>query len=141
MEDGLQFKFLMGILIAPSTPKKQLPFLQEVIQADAAHMVFGKYTLFLVYANTANGNMSPLGFGMLFGDKDKENWSHFWWFIRKTHPIINQPEKMILKDQDKDSLSLLSKRSSLVRFCSTVVSTADRAPLNNALAVIVTHRS
>jgi hypothetical protein len=26
MEDGLQFKFLMGILIAPTTSKKQLPF-------------------------------------------------------------------------------------------------------------------
>jgi hypothetical protein len=44
-EDGPQFKFLMGIFISPSTSKKQYPFLQEVLQADAAHMSFGKYTL------------------------------------------------------------------------------------------------
>jgi hypothetical protein len=31
LEDGLQYKFLMGIFIAPSTSKKQVPFLQEVI--------------------------------------------------------------------------------------------------------------
>jgi hypothetical protein len=45
LEDGLQYKFLTGIFIAPSTSKKQVPFLQEVIQADLAHMSFRKYTL------------------------------------------------------------------------------------------------
>jgi hypothetical protein len=78
MEDGLQIKFLMGILIAPSTSKKQVPFLQEVVHADTAHMVFGKYTLFLAHANMANVNMSPLGSAMLFGNEDKVSWSHFW---------------------------------------------------------------
>ncbi len=48
-EDGPQFKFLMGIFISPSTSKKQFPFLQEVLQADAAHMSFGKYTLYSVW--------------------------------------------------------------------------------------------
>ncbi len=43
LEDGPPYKFLM---IAPSTSKKQVLFLQEVIQADAAHMSFGKYTLY-----------------------------------------------------------------------------------------------
>ncbi len=98
LEDGPQFKFLTGIMIAPSTSKKQVPFLQEVIQADAAHMVFGKYTLFPAYANTANGNMSLLGLAMLFGNKNKDNWTHFWKFIKKIHPIVDQPEKTILTD-------------------------------------------
>jgi hypothetical protein len=46
-----------------------------MIQADAAHMSFGKYTLYSAYATTANGNMLALGFAMLFGNKDKENWT------------------------------------------------------------------
>ncbi len=48
-EDGPQFKFLMGIFTSPSTSKEQFPFLQEVLQVDAAHMSFGKYTLFSVW--------------------------------------------------------------------------------------------
>ena len=72
MEDSPQFKFLMVIMIAPSTSKYQVPLLQEVIQADAAHMSFGKYTLYSAHANTANGNMSALGLAMLFGNEDKD---------------------------------------------------------------------
>jgi hypothetical protein len=45
-EDGPQFRFLMGISISPSTSKEQFPFLQEVLQADAADMSFGKYSLY-----------------------------------------------------------------------------------------------
>ncbi len=48
-EDSPQFKFLMGIFILPSTSKEQFPFLQEILQVDAAHMSFGKYTLYSVY--------------------------------------------------------------------------------------------
>jgi hypothetical protein len=44
-EDGPQFKFLTRIFMSPSTSKEQFPFLQEVLQADTAHMSFGKYTL------------------------------------------------------------------------------------------------
>ncbi len=61
-EDDLQFKFLMGVFMSPSTSKEQYPFLQEVLQADAAHMSFGKYTLYSVYGTNANGTMSALGF-------------------------------------------------------------------------------
>ncbi len=103
MEDVPQFKFLMGIMIAPSTSKNQVPFLQEVIQADAAHMSFGKYTLYSAYAKTANGNMSALGFAMLFGNEDK-HWTHFWKFIMKTHPIVDQSNKTIITNQDKELL-------------------------------------
>ena len=43
---------------------------------------FGKYTLFSAYATTANGNMSPLAFGLLFGNEDTNNWSKFWSFVK-----------------------------------------------------------
>ncbi len=69
-EDGPQFKFLTGIFISPSTSKEQFPFLQEVLQADAAHMSFGKYTLYSVYGTNGNGTMSALGFALLFGNED-----------------------------------------------------------------------
>jgi hypothetical protein len=59
-EDGPQFKFLTGIFNSPSTSKKQFPFLQEVLQADAAHMSFGKYILYSVYGTNAHGTMSAL---------------------------------------------------------------------------------
>jgi hypothetical protein len=55
-EGGTAFKFLTGILVAPSTSKAQVLFLQDVIQADGAHMSFGKYTLFTAYGTTANAN-------------------------------------------------------------------------------------
>ncbi len=42
IEDGPQYKFLMGIFISPSTSKNQVPFLQEVLKADAVHISFGK---------------------------------------------------------------------------------------------------
>ncbi len=67
-EDGPQFKFLTGIFMSPSTSKEQFPFLQEVLQADAAHMSFGKYTLYSVYGTNANGTMLALGFALLFGN-------------------------------------------------------------------------
>ncbi len=71
-EDGPQFLFLTGILFATSSSKHLAPLLQPIIQADGAHSSFGKYALYLAYATTANGNMSPLAFGLLFGNEDKE---------------------------------------------------------------------
>ncbi len=50
LEDGPQYKFLMGIFISPSTSKNQVPFLQEVLQADATHMSFWEtHTIFSVF--------------------------------------------------------------------------------------------
>jgi hypothetical protein len=100
LEDGPKMKFLIGILFATSTSKIQSPFLEDVIQADAVDMSFGKYTLFLAYARSANGKMVGLGFAILFGNEDKKNWSIFWVFLMKMHPIIMQM-KMIITDQDK----------------------------------------
>jgi len=70
MHDGPPLKFLTGVFIATSTSKKQVPFVQDVIQADGAHMLFGKYTLFSAYTNSANGAMVSLGFAILFGNED-----------------------------------------------------------------------
>jgi hypothetical protein len=42
LKDHHQYQFLIGVFISPSTSKNQVPFLQEVLQADAAHMSFGK---------------------------------------------------------------------------------------------------
>jgi hypothetical protein len=108
-EDGPQFKFLMGIFISPSTSKEQFLILQEVLQANTAHMSFGKYTLYSVYGTNANGTMSALGFVLLFGNEDKQSWTQFWNFIKKTHPTINQYKYTIIADQDKGSLSAMEE--------------------------------
>ncbi len=57
-----------------------VPYLQDVFQADAAHMNFGKYTLFSCYGSTANANTSPIAFAILFGNEDKASWEAFWEF-------------------------------------------------------------
>jgi hypothetical protein len=107
MEDGPTQKFLTGIFITTSASKAQVPFLQEVIQADGAHMSFGKYTLFSAYATTANGLMAPLGFVILFGNEDTVNWTCFWKFIVSEHPIVNQVTKTVITDQDKGALTAI----------------------------------
>ncbi len=76
-EDSPQFEYLTGIFISPSTSKEHIPFLQQVLQVDAAHMSFGKYTLYSVYGTNSNGTMSALGFALLFGNEDKQSWTHF----------------------------------------------------------------
>jgi hypothetical protein len=106
-EDSPQFKLLTGIFISPSTSKEIVPFLQEVLQAGTAHMSFGKCTLYLVYGTNANGTKSALGFILLFGNEDKQSWTHFWNFIKKTHPTINQSNFTIITDQDEGSLSAM----------------------------------
>jgi hypothetical protein len=67
-------------------------------------MLFGKYTLFSAYANSANGTMASLGFAILFRNEDTANWIKFWKFIKSIHLILNQPTKTVITDQDKGSL-------------------------------------
>ncbi len=110
MEDGPKFTFLTGILFATSSSKYLIPLLQDVIQADGAHASFGKYTLFLAYETTANGNMSPLAFGLLFGNKNTENWAKFWRFLKKVHPCVDVPAKTIVTDQDKGSTAAIEEQ-------------------------------
>ncbi len=68
----------MGIFISPSTSKKQVHFLHEVLHVDTAHMSFGKYTLCSVYGTYANGTMTALGFALLFGNEDKQSWMQYF---------------------------------------------------------------
>ncbi len=110
MEEGPQFSFLMGILFATLSSKHLVPLLQDVIQADGAHASYGKYTLFLAYETIVNGNMSPLAFGLLFGNKSTENWSKFWMFVKKVHPCIDGPTKTIVTDQDKGSIAAIQEQ-------------------------------
>jgi hypothetical protein len=58
---------------------------------------------------TANGNMSPFAFGLLFGNEDTKNWSKFWSYVKKIYPCIDLPEVTILKDQDKGSIVAVEK--------------------------------
>ena len=109
LEDGPQFLFLTNILFATSSSKHLAPLLQTVVQADGAHSSFGKYMLYLAYATTANGNISPLVFGLLFGNEDTKNWSKFWSYVKKIYPCIDLPEVTILKDQDKGSIVAVEK--------------------------------
>jgi hypothetical protein len=91
LEGGPPCKFLTGIFIAPSTSKNQVPILQEVIQADATHTSFGKYTLYSAYATTANGNKSALGFAMLLGNEYKEIGPIFGHSSRRNTPSLTSP--------------------------------------------------
>ena len=56
-----------------STARSTVTHLQQVFQADAAHMSFGKYTLYLAYVTTANGKTTCVGFGIHFGNESKED--------------------------------------------------------------------
>jgi hypothetical protein len=64
--------FLCGIFLSISGAKNTVPLLQTVYQADAAHMNFGKYTLYSCYGITANCNAFPVAFGIIFGNEDKD---------------------------------------------------------------------
>ncbi len=58
-------KFFTGILFSTLGASKAMPFLQQVFQADACHMSFGKYTLYSCYGTTANCNTYPVAFRIL----------------------------------------------------------------------------
>ncbi len=45
--------------------------------------------------------MAPLGFAILLGNEDTTDWIRFWTFIKSVHPIVNQPTKTVITDQDK----------------------------------------
>ncbi len=65
--------FLDGVMFAPSFVQKTIPHLQKTYMADACHLNFGKYTLFSCAGVTANLNMSPVGFVVIFGNKNTSN--------------------------------------------------------------------
>ena len=104
-----QYCFLAGILFAPSSSKNMVPLIQDVIQANGVHTSFDKYSLLSAYGTTANGNMAPLAFVIVFGNEDTGNWTKFWEFVKEIHPSVNAPTIAILTDQDKGSIAAISK--------------------------------
>jgi hypothetical protein len=100
-----QKTFVKGVLFATSTSSHTVPLLQDVIQADGANSQYGKYTLYLAYGSNANGHMSPVALGLLFGNEDKANWATFWNFVKELHPSLDNVRKTFLTDQDKGCLA------------------------------------
>ena len=103
-----QSRFFHGVFFTPSFTKRTVPELQTVFMADACHLNFGKYTMFACYGVTANANMSPVGFAIIFGNENGASWKQFWDFIHKTHPTMNRPDVTIVTDQDKGSEGAIS---------------------------------
>jgi len=103
-------RFILGILFAPQTAARYtVKNLQNLYQADAAHLQFGKYTFYSAYGTTANANASPIAFGILFGNEDKKNWEQFWEFAKVLHPHLDSEEVTIVTDQDKGSKSAIAR--------------------------------
>jgi hypothetical protein len=98
-----------GILFAPSTSKRTAPYLKCIYQADAAHLNWGKYTLYSAYGTTAEAQCSTIAFGILFGNEDKESWKQFWTFTVGVHPWMNSAGSTIITDQDKGSKAAISE--------------------------------
>jgi hypothetical protein len=79
-------QYLHGIYFTPLSVPKTVPELKQLFMADACHVDFGKYTLFSCYGITANGNMSPVGFGIVFRNENGTTWNKFWTFVKDIHP-------------------------------------------------------
>jgi hypothetical protein len=101
-------RFFHGVFFTPSFTKKTVPKLQTLFMADACHLNFGKYTLFACYGVTANADMSPVGFAIIFGNENGASWKEFWEFIHRTHPSMNRPNVTIVTDQEKGSMGAIS---------------------------------
>ena len=93
--------FCGGVFLSMSFSKQSVPYLQDVFQADAAHCNFGKCTLYSCYGTTANCNMAPVAFAILFGNEDKAGWEAFWNFAVTHHPELNQDTKTFITDNAK----------------------------------------
>jgi hypothetical protein len=102
-------KFVGGIFLATSTAKQNVPMLQTVYQSDAAHMNFGKYTLYFCYGITANCNASPVAFSAVFGNEDKSRLIDFWTFEKKIHPCLSTPETTIITNWEKGFIEAMAE--------------------------------
>jgi hypothetical protein len=101
--------FVSRIFMATFTSKPSVPLLQTNHQSDAAHMNFGKYTLYSCYGITDNCNSSPVPFGIVFGNEDKNGWVDFWTFTKKIYPCLNTPETTIITNWKKGSIVAIAK--------------------------------
>jgi hypothetical protein len=98
---GLNVSFLDGIFFTPSFSQGTVPELQRLFMADACHLNFGKYTLYSCYGISANANMFPVRFAIIFGNENLLGWKAFWRFVIKIHPCLNSTDVTIVTDQDK----------------------------------------
>jgi hypothetical protein len=102
-------KFVHGVFFAPSFLKQTVPHLQRLFMADACHLNFGKYTLFSCYEVTANAYMSPVAFGIIFGNENGVSWCEFWEFVVKLHPLMNVGDVTIITNQDKGQMNAIAE--------------------------------
>ena len=109
---GLNVSFLDGIFFTPSFSPGTVPELQRLFLADACHLNFGKYTLYSCYGVSANANMFPVGFVIIFGNENLLGWKAFWKFVVKVHPCLNQTDVTIMTDQDKGLETAIAKEVS-----------------------------
>ncbi len=137
--------YLHGIYFTPLFAQQTVPELKRLLMADACHVDFGKHTLFSCYGITANGNMSPVGFAIVFGNENGSTWNKFWNFVKDIHPLLNLPVVTIVTDQDKGQKSAITtimnktghfhcahhRRGNIIKMCGSKSGT----PLYSALWV------
>ncbi len=80
----------------------QTPLIRLMMVVEAHPLVAGQ-----TFQHKANMTMAALGFAILFGNKDKNNWTKFCKFIKNTQPIVNLNNKTIITNQDKGSIALI----------------------------------
>jgi hypothetical protein len=100
-------QFLHGTFFTPCFFQATVPKLQRLIMSNACHLNFGKYTLFSCYGVTANANMFPIGFAIIFGNKNAVSWKEFWTFVGDIHLCLNQMDMTIVTDQDMGQQSAI----------------------------------
>ena len=108
------YDFVHGIFFVPLFTTATVPHLQPVFMADTCHLNFGKYTLFSCYGRTANVNMSPVAFAIVFGNENGTSWSSFWKYVIELHPSINAGHITIITDQDKGQMTAIAETLSEV---------------------------
>ncbi len=87
---------------------KDSPSGATTIMADACHLSFGKYTLFSCYGVTANTNMTPVAFGIVFGNENGVSWGEFREFVKKLHPSMDIGDVTVITDQDKGQMNAIA---------------------------------
>ncbi len=65
--------------------------------------------LFSCYGVTANSNISPVAFAILFGNKNTSNLTKFWDYVLKLHALMNSGDITIITDQDKGKKNAIAR--------------------------------
>ncbi len=94
-DEGNNWRLVQGILFATSTSKRTAWNLQYVLQADAAHLRFGKYTLYSAFGITAEAQCSSIAYAIMYGNEDTASWTQFWTFALTIHPFLNAGKYII----------------------------------------------